>query len=127
MTLLTCVTLFVTLVAPSSAHIGYASIYDRGVMGRVARNRDLPIVGCMIASPLVSKDTDIGRWVTVVSLVTSERVKCRVTDVVRQRDMVAHMVTRHYVEFDNPTGLRMCRQAYAGQKPRRACPVTIIL
>lgn len=126
MTLLTYMTLFVMLVAPRSAHVhtGYASIYDRGVMGRVARVRGVDIGGCMIATPL---SQEVGRRVIVISGVTGERSVCRIVDVVRQRDMAAHMVTRHYVEFDNVAGLRMCKQAYAGQKPRRACPVTIIL
>lgn len=127
---LTYVTLFVMLVAPRCAdarthiHTGFASIYDRGVMGRVARVRGMDVWGCMIATPLVSR---VGARVTVISGVTGERVVCRVVDVVRRRDMEAHMMTKHLVEFDNVTGLRMCRHRYAGEQPRRTCPVTIIL
>lgn len=128
---LSAVALLAATLAPgsvsASGYRGYASIYNPGVMGSVSRNRGLPLVGCMVATPLASRDKDIGRWVTVTSLVTGERARCRVTDVVRKRDMRAHLATSHLVEFDNPTGLRMCKQAYAGQLPRRSCPVRIIL
>jgi hypothetical protein len=114
-----------TGVRTAGAHKGYASIYNPGVMGRIARKHGLPIVGCMIATPLASKDSDLGRWVTVTSLVTGERTNCRVTDVVRARDMREHLRSKHYVEFDATSGLRMCNQAYVGQKPRKACPIRV--
>ena len=120
----TLLALFVATSLPARAqtYTGYASIYATGVMEAVSRHRGLPVVPCMIATPLVAR---VGVWVSVTSGVTGERLRCRTTDVVHPRDQAAHLRTRHYVEFDNRSGRRMCRVRYAGQQPRRACPVTI--
>lgn len=93
-------------------------------MGRVAKLRSLPLVNCMIATPL---SDSIGQIVTIISGITGEQLLCRVTDVVRKRDMPAHMRTLHLVEFDNASGKRMCRVSYAGQRARRDCPIRIVL
>lgn len=107
---------------PPEAHHGFASIYSPGVMERVARRNKLPQRPCMIATPLYNK---VGTLVWVKSKVTGVTMRCQVTDEVMRIHMQAHMDTRHYVEFNNPTGLKMCRHKYAGQEPRRTCPVTI--
>lgn len=116
------------LVGPSSdvgahpvGHNGFASVYNRGVMERVARNRKMTIVNCMIATPLYK----IGTWVTVRSRVTGKVRRCRVTDVPQPRHMKMKFRTKEFVEFNAGMSMVMCAHPYPGYGPRRSCPIWI--
>lgn len=74
---------------PIHGYDGIAAHYAPGVMERVALNRGIPIVGCMIASPR----HDIGQWVIVEGANTGKRLRCRVTDTSRPVDWQRHMDT----------------------------------
>lgn len=56
---------------------GYAARYDPGVMESAAYNRGMPIVSCMVSSPVYP----LGTWVYIQGLNTGKILLCRVTDV----------------------------------------------
>lgn len=72
---------------PVQWYDGVAAHYNPGVMEQVARNRGMPIVGCMIASPRHA----IGQWVIVEGRNTGKRLRCRVTDTSAPKDKARHL------------------------------------
>ena len=76
------------------AALGLASVgeytaphYARGVMEQVSRNRDMPVVPCMVASPTIP----IGEWVWVWGPNTHTLRHCRVTDTSMPADRARHI------------------------------------
>lgn len=100
---------------------GYAAHYADGVMERVAHNRKMSVVPCMIAGVHIP----LGRWVEVVSGKTGHAEYCRVTDVTAPKD-IAKMDRRGIIiELGWPEAKRFCQLKYVRQEPPRACPVTV--
>ena len=75
-------------------HQGVVAYYSPGVMERVADNRGMERVDCMIASPW----HQLGEWV-VLSVSDGSTLLCRVTDVSHPRDYLRHL-TRGLIEVD---------------------------
>lgn len=110
---------------------GYAAHYGKGVMENVSRNRNLPLVGCMVSSPTL----DIGTWVWIRSVRNGKWMRCRVTDAsgreVKCRngkcetDQQRHIRTELVIEFDWPSAKIMCDLKYVGQRSPRECPVEV--
>lgn len=94
---------------------GYAAYYRPGLMERVSRNRGLPLVGCMIASPYER----IGTWLTVRSAKGVRR--CRVTDVPQPRDRSAILRRGIVVELDYASNRALCPR----NEPPRRCAVEV--
>lgn len=109
------VLLSVSLAAPAQRS-GYAARYRAGLMQQVSRNRGLPIVRCMVASPY----HPIGTWVTVSSKYGSRR--CRVTDVPHPKDRKAIVKRGIVIELDHNSALHLCGSI---KEPPRKCPVTV--
>lgn len=103
-----------TVAAPRVQH-GYAAAYRAGLMERVSRNRGLPVVGCMIASPTHR----IGTWVTVRSVRGQRR--CRVTDVPHPRDRAAIVRRGIVAELDFRSNRALCPR---NERPER-CRVEV--
>ena len=114
-------------------HSGYAPHYSPGLMARVARNRDLSVVSCMVSSPRYP----VGTWVYVVSLKTQTYEYCRVTDVSNptrtckqnllrcESDRERHLRTKREVELSYEAALRICGRAAIRDRPE-ACPITVV-
>lgn len=102
-------------------HAGYAPRYAPGVMERVSRNRDLPIVGCMVSSPRYG----IGTWVWVWGANTETLLRCRVTDISHPRDRARHFRTGREVELGYTEAVRLCGKRAMKDRPER-CPVLVI-
>lgn len=113
--------LLATLAAPASPIDGYAAHYAPGLMERASRHRDLPLTDCMVASDLAP----IGSWLRVVSQVTDEARVCRVTDVSHPRDRARHARQGLLIELDWPSAKAICGLRRVGERPWRACPVTV--
>jgi len=64
-------------------------------MERVSRNRDMPIVACMVSSPIYP----IGAWVFVYGTRTGVLLRCRVTDTSHPRDVERHKRTGRIIEI----------------------------
>jgi hypothetical protein len=94
--------------------------YAKGVMERVARNRDMPIVPCMIASPTIP----IGSWVWVYGRNTGVLRWCRVTDTSAKRDKARHIRMRR-VELSWEAALSLCGRRAMKDRPER-CPIVVI-
>lgn len=94
---------------------GYAAHYRPGLMEQVARNRKLPIVACMVASPHHA----VGVWLTVES--ARGRRVCRVTDVPHQKDRAAIVARKIIVELDHGSNRALCPV----NEPPRKCPVRV--
>ncbi len=97
---------------------GYAARYAPGVMDRVAVNRGMPSVGCMISSPLYP----IGEWVYVYGKVTGERLKCRITDTSAPKDKARHIRNRLFVELNYDSAYTICGSVTNSNKE---CPILI--
>jgi hypothetical protein len=102
-----------------SVREGFAPHYAPGVMERVSRVRDLPIVSCMVASPL----EEIGAWVYVYGVRTGALRYCRVTDTSQARDRARHLRTRRYVELDYGNTIAICGTTRGRAD---ACPVVVV-
>lgn len=101
---------------------GNAAHYHPGMMGRVSRNRGLPLVGCMVASAYYP----LGAWVRVTSLKGRGSRVCRVTDVTRRSDLAYIRRKQIVVELDYPSALALCPNLTSyGSQPPRACPVKV--
>jgi hypothetical protein len=94
--------------------------YDKGVMELVSRNRDMPVVPCMIASPTIP----IGEWVWVWGRNTKVLRHCRITDTSEARDKARHIRLRR-VELSYEAARALCGAA-AMQEPPSGCPIIII-
>ncbi len=106
-----------SVTAFSPTHTGYAAYYRKGLMERVARNRRLPVVACMVASPHQA----IGTWVTVQSVKRGTVLKCRVTDIPKRRHRPALHRKRIVIELDYRSNTLLCPR----RAPPRACPVIV--
>lgn len=104
---------------------GFAAHYSPGLMARVANNRNLPIVPCMISSPVY----EIGTWVYVEGINTGKRLYCRVTDVSNpasvdgkesDRDRHIRMALLAELAFENT--LDICGSTTLAN---RECPILI--
>jgi hypothetical protein len=100
---------------------GFAPHYSPGLMQRVARNRDMSVVACMVSSPRYK----LGTWLVVIGLNTGNVERCRVTDVSHPRDIARHRRTKREVEFSFETALRMCGAKAIRDRPER-CPVIVV-
>jgi len=100
---------------------GYAPRYSPGVMERVARTRDLPLVGCMVSSPTYP----IGTWLYLYGTNTRTLRYCRVTDVSAPKDRARHLRTRRVVELGYTEAQALCGEA-AMDDPPTACPVVVV-
>lgn len=99
-------------------YVGIAARYSPGVMERVARNRKMPIVDCMIASPLYT----LGTWVEVRSLKTGHRQLCRITDVSAPQDRARHVAKRQWVELGFKNVIPFCGTTRGSP---RECPIAV--
>lgn len=97
---------------------GTAAHYSKGLFERVSRNRDLPVVDCMIASPF----HQIGEWVIVRGLKTETTRRCRVTDTSQPRDKPRHIKSKSF-DLDYESAKEICGSV---TEPRRACPIEVI-
>ena len=112
-------------------HAGHAPHYDKGLMEQVSRNRDLPIVACMISSPRYP----IGTWVWVFGLNTGVLLHCRVTDESadmdtsglsrRESDRQRHKRLGWEAELGNTEARRLCG-IKAMRDPPKGCPIVVI-
>lgn len=102
---------------PIQWHNGIAAHYNPGVMELVSRNRGLPIVACMIASPR----HPIGRWVWVEGLNAGTRLRCRVTDTSAPQDRARHLRTRLF-EIGWANTIPLCGST---RLSNRECPVRV--
>ena len=102
-------------------HQGFAPRYAKNVMERVARARDLPIVGCMVSSPRYP----IGTWVYVYGFNTDTLLRCRVTDVSHTHDRARHLRTKREVELGFEAARKLCGEAAMRARPE-ACPVLVV-
>jgi hypothetical protein len=100
---------------------GYAPRYAKGVMERVSRNRDLPLVGCMVSSPYY----EVGTRVIVYGSNTDRALSCRVTDVSAPKDRARHIRTRRVVELGFSEAQRLCGLDHMADPPTK-CPVIVI-
>lgn len=111
------------LVEPAGAapHAGYAAHYRPGLMQRVARNRGLEVVPCMVASP----HHRIGTWLRVTSPKRKKTLSCRVTDVPQPKHRPALIQRKIVVELDFESARILCGIRRVGQEPPSACPVIV--
>lgn len=97
---------------------GYAARYNPGVMKRVAENRNLPVVSCMVSSPLYK----IEDWVYVYGVKTGEKLRCRVTDTSAPQDKKRHLNHRLYAELNYDAAGKICGSV---TNSNRECPIII--
>lgn len=100
---------------------GYAPRYSPGVMERVSRNRDMPLVGCMVSSPYYP----IGTWVIVYGVNTDRAIRCRVTDVSAPKDRDRHIRTKRIAELGYTEAERLCGPDHMDDPPT-SCPVIVV-
>lgn len=96
-----------------------AARYDPGGMERVAHNRDLPVVSCMIAAPTL----EIGEWVYVWGKNTGVLRWCRVTDTSQPWDKARHIRTGR-IELGYDEAISLCGIEHINDPPRM-CPVLV--
>ena len=100
---------------------GYAPRYSPGLMARVAERRGLPVVACMVSSPVYP----VGTWVWVWGRNTNALERCRVTDVSAARDRERHIRTRRVVELGYDEAVRFCGAEHINDRPEQ-CPVVVL-
>ncbi len=98
---------------------GYAPRYSPGLMTRVAHNRNLTPVACMVSSPTVG----IAEWVYVVSKNNGAVRYCKVVDTSEAIDRARHIRTKRIVELSFSTARALC--GHTTERPE-ACPVIVI-
>lgn len=103
-----------------------AAHYAPGVMERVARNRNMSVVDCMISSPYYGSSY-LGTWAVVTSNLTGESFKCRFTDVSNKKHIPMQIKRNILIEVNWITAKRMCKISTVNQEPPSACPVTLSL
>jgi len=116
-------TTYPPLTAKGAATIdGYATTYSPDPsprsMEQVSRNRELPIVKCMVASPF----HEIGDWIRVKSKNTGVMLRCRVTDVSAPEDEARHRKNKLF-EFDFTSWKKLCGTTFVGEQPWRQCEI----
>ena len=99
---------------------GYAPRYAPGVMERVARNRHMAIVPCMISSPVLP----LGTIVTVYGENTHRALECVVFDVSAPKDKARHIRTKRVIELGYASAEAICGKEHMRDPPTK-CPVTI--
>jgi hypothetical protein len=104
-----------------SVQEGWAPRYSPGVMERVSRNRDLPIVSCMVSSPTLA----VGSWVYIWGRNTHTLRYCRITDVSGPKDKARHIRTKRVAELSYDAALSLCGKAAMKKRPE-SCPIIII-
>lgn len=100
---------------------GYAPRYAKNVMEQVARNRDMPRVGCMISSPTLP----LGSWVYVWGVRSQVLRHCRITDVSAPKDKERHMRTKRIAELSFDAALGICGIEYIDSQSKE-CPILVI-
>ena len=100
---------------------GYAPRYSPGLMERVARNRHMEAVSCMVSSPYYP----IGTWVYVWSHNKAILRHCRVTDVSAPQDAPRHKRTKRIIELSYEMAIEMCGREHLNDRPEQ-CPVTVL-
>ncbi len=100
---------------------GYAPRYAPGLMERVARNRHMEAVPCMVSSPYYG----VGTWVYVWSQNKKLLRHCRVTDVSAPQDAPRHKRTKRIVEIAYENVAELCGREYLHSWPE-TCPVTVV-
>lgn len=106
-----------------TVHKGCVAHYREGLMEKVARNRKMPIVDCMIASPVIK----LGTWVKIQFLNTGDIKSCRVTDVAAPKDKANIMNRGIVAEVDFNTAKSQCGVKKAGDSPPWECQAIIYL
>lgn len=98
---------------------GWAPHYAKGVMERVARNRDMQPVACMVSRPR----GPLGGWVWVYGERTGVLLHCQIVDVSHPRDLKRHERTGRVVEISYEVTMALC-----GSTRERVidCPVTVV-
>lgn len=86
------------------AHGGYAARYNPGVMKRVAHNRHMSVVACMMSSPTQK----LGTWMYVYGENTDKLLHCRVTDVSAPQDQKRHIKRGIVAELDYNSSRIIC-------------------
>ena len=120
MNVLTLLLLAFTVLPGGHFQYGYAPRYAPGVMERVARNRHMSIVPCMVSSPVLP----LGTWVIVHGKNTDRVLECRVTDVSHPRDKARHLRTKRVIELGYASAEAICGKEHMRDPPTK-CPVTI--
>jgi hypothetical protein len=100
---------------------GFAPRYAPGVMETVARNRDMPRVGCMISSPTLP----LGSWVYVWGVRSKVLRHCRITDVSAPKDRQRHIRTQRIAELSFDAALAICGVEYIDSQSKE-CPILVI-
>jgi hypothetical protein len=110
-------------VEAKRSYSGYAAHYRPGLMAKVSRNRGLPVVSCMVASPFHR----VGTWLTVTSRKNGRSLRCRVTDVPHPRDRARIVRRGIVVEVDFTSAKALFGIRRVGQLAPRDCKVIISL
>lgn len=100
---------------------GYAPRYSKNLMEQVARNRDMPIVGCMISSPTLP----LGSWAYVYGKRTHVLRYCRITDTSAPKDKQRHIRTKRIAELGYNEALSICGVEYINGSSKE-CPILLI-
>ncbi len=98
---------------------GWAPHYASGLMRRVARNRDIAPVACMVSRPR----GPIGGWVWIYGHATGTLLHCKVVDVSEAIDLARHERTGRVAELSYEVTRALC-----GRTDERVidCPITVI-
>lgn len=100
---------------------GYAPRYDKGVMERVAHNRAMGSVPCMVSSAYYP----LGTWLYVWGKNTRRLRSCRVTDESGPNDRRRHQRTGRIVELSYEMAIELCGRQHLNHRPEQ-CPVDVI-
>ena len=98
---------------------GFGPRYGPGVMERVSRNRDMPLVGCMISSPTLP----LGSWAYVYGVRSKVLRYCRITDVSQDVDRARHIRTKRIAELSFEVAKSICGHT---TEPSIDCPIIVI-
>lgn len=113
--------LLVALALPESrppSYRGFGASYGKGVMEQVARNREMPRSGCMVASFRLP----LGRWVRVVGQRTGVMRRCQVIDICAPQDCPTIRARKIVIELDWESNRAICGFS---REPPRMCPVSV--
>ncbi len=98
---------------------GYAPHYAPRLMARVAHNRGLAPVPCMVSRPT----GPLGGWVWVYGVNTHAIRRCKIVDVSHPRDLARHIRLKRVTELSYEVTRALC-----GSTNERSsdCPVMVI-
>ncbi len=108
-----------TIHADGRQRTGFAAHYRPGLMEKVARQRGLEVVACMVASP----HHKIGVWLSIHSPKRKQTLKCRVTDVPQKAHRPALIRKGIVVELDFESAKILCGIKRPREAPPSACKV----